>query len=57
MLGFEANGKVRLRIAELQAKVVGARFGQPTTGSKSPRAGAAALISIASWAAHHLPET
>ena len=53
MLGFEANGKVRLRIAELQAKVVGARFGQPTTGSKSPRAGAAALISIASWAAHH----
>ena len=59
------KGKVRIRLAELQARVEKARFRQgsgkvrhpATTGFKSPRSGATALISIASWAAHHLLET
>ena len=57
--------KVGIRFVELQARVEKASFGQgsykvrqpATTGFKSPRLGAAALISIASWGAHHLPET
>src|SRR5215470_13701567 len=54
--------KFWIRFAELQARVEKARFGQgsykvrqaATTGFKSPRLGAAALISIASWGAHHI---